>query len=234
MITASDAYGLVIVYLLIIVTLLLYVFLKRKDVCLDRRKMIHILIGNFVFIWWLFDSELPMLVFFTIPFMVLLFLSAPDSEVSFLRQSIIGEASQKGHSYGLFFYAVSITVLVAFFFDHFIAASIGVIAMSYGDGFGSIVGRRMGKHPIKGSKTLEGSLGVFTATFIMTLVVVSFYDFIIGQGLYYTSFTGSFPLLLMAFIAGAFTAVVELYSPGEYDNLIIPISVALLMAILGF
>ena len=136
MITTSDAYGLVIVYLLIIVTLILYVILKKKDVKVDRRKLIHIMTGNFVFVWWLFESELPMLIFFTIPFMVLLFLSAPDSQVKFLKRSIIGEASRKGHSYGLFFYAVSITVLVAFFFDHLIAASIGVVAMSYRDGFG--------------------------------------------------------------------------------------------------
>lgn len=234
MITTSDAYGLVIVYALILVTLSLYVILKKKDVQIDRRKLIHILTGNFVFVWWLFESELPMLIFFTIPFMILLFLSAPDSKIEPLRRSIIGEASQKGHSYGLFFYAVSITVLVAFFFDHFIAASIGVVAMSYGDGFGSIVGKRFGKRKVRGKKTLEGSIGVFCATFIMALVVLSFYSLLIDQGLYFSAFTGNLHMVLVASIAGLFTAVVELYSPGEYDNLIIPISVAILMVLIGF
>lgn len=234
MITTSDAYGLVIVYALILATLSLYVLLKKRDVRIDRRKFIHIITGNFVLVWWLFESQLPMLIFFTIPFMVLLFLSAPDSKIEPLRRSIIGEASAKGHSYGLFFYAVSITVLVAFFFDHFIAASIGVVAMSYGDGFGSIVGRHFGRRPVHGKKTLEGSLGVFTATFMMTLVVLTFYSFIIDQGLYASLFTGNLHPVLVAMIAGAFTAIVELYSPGEYDNLIIPISVAILMVFLGF
>jgi len=234
MITTSDAYGLVIVYSLIVVTLLLYVFLKKKDVKIDRRKLIHILTGNFVFVWWLFESELPMLIFFTIPFMILLFLSAPDSKVTFLKRSIIGEATQKGHSYGLFFYAVSITVLVAFFFDHLIAASIGVVAMSYGDGFGSIVGKKFGKHQLYNGKTLEGSLGVFTATFFMAILVISFYSFIVGEGFYVTAFTGSLPMVFVALVAGIFTAVVELLCPGEYDNLLIPISVAILMVVLGF
>lgn len=234
MITTSDAYGLVIVYFLIIVTLLLYVLLKKKNVKVDRRKLIHITIGNFIFVWWLFESQLPMLIFFTIPFMILLFFSAPDSKINFLKRSIIGEATQKGHSYGLFFYAVSITVMVAFFFDHLIATSIGVIAMSYGDGFGSVVGRRFGKHQIYNGKTLEGSLGVFTATFLMSLVVFSFYSFIIEGGFYVAAFTGSFPIIAVALIAGTFTAIVELLCPGEYDNLVIPISVAILMLFFGF
>jgi len=34
-------------------------------------------------------------------------------------------------------------------------------------------------------------------------------------------------------VLGAYVAIVELYTPGEYDNLVIPITTALIMALAG-
>lgn len=234
MFTVDDLVPTVLVYLLIAAVMGIFFILRVKKVNIDTRKVLHILTGNFVFIWWMYDSQLPMLVFFGIPFMVLLYLSSPKSNSLRMRSNMIGQVSAEGHSLGLFFYATTITVMILLFFENFVAASIGIIAMTYGDGFGSLVGKRFGKTPIYKGKTLEGSAAAFTATFVMTMVVLLFYDFLIAGGHYTISSMSSLPFLLVALIAGLFMAIVELFSPGEYDNLITPLATAALMVLLGF
>ncbi|MDI3483410.1 MAG: phytol kinase [Candidatus Methanomethylophilaceae archaeon] len=68
---------------------------------------------------------------------------------------MIGQVSAEGHSMGLFFYACTITVMVLFFFEHFVAASIGIIAMTYGDGLSSLIGKRYGKREIYHGKMVR-------------------------------------------------------------------------------
>lgn len=234
MFTVDDLVPTLLVYLLIAAVMALFLYLRKKKVDIDTRKVLHILTGNFVFIWWMYDSQLPMLVFFGIPFMLLLYLSSPKSRNMRMRSNILGQVSAEGHHLGLFFYAMTITVMILLFFENFVAASIGIIAMTYGDGFGSLIGKRYGKRVIYKGKTLEGSMAAFTATFLMTMAVLVFYDFLIAGGHYTISGMSSLPFLLVALIAGLFMAVVELFSPGEYDNLITPLATALLMVLLGF
>lgn len=52
-----------------------------------RRKILHILTENFVFIWWMYDSALPMFVFFPLPLMVLSLLASPLSPVKTKKES---------------------------------------------------------------------------------------------------------------------------------------------------
>ncbi|MCQ2052697.1 MAG: hypothetical protein MJZ03_02005, partial [archaeon] len=63
--TTNDAIGLVLVYGLIIVTLVLSAVVEKKYTNLDPRKIVHIGIGNFVFVWWMFTQSWVMLAFFT-------------------------------------------------------------------------------------------------------------------------------------------------------------------------
>ncbi len=234
MFSAEDLLATVLVYLLLAAVLVLFIVLRRKKVDIDTRKVLHILTGNFVFIWWMYESQLPMLVFFAFPFMALLLLSSPVSKLDFMHRNVIGQVSAEGHSLGLFFYACTIAVMVLVFFENFVAASIGIIAMTYGDGFSSLVGKRHGKRPIYKGKTLEGSLAAFAATTIMTYVVLLFYDMLIAGGHYTISTIPDVSFPLVALAAGIFVAVVELISPGEYDNLITPLATAAFLVLLGF
>lgn len=234
MFTTDELVPTLLVYLLIAGVLALFLFLRTRKVNIDTRKVLHILTGNFVFIWWMYDSQLPMLVFFGLPFMLLLYLSSPRSRSLRMRSNMIGQVSAEGHSLGLFFYATTITVMILLFFDNFVAASIGIIAMTYGDGFSSLVGKRFGTHEIYKGKTMEGTAAAFIATSVMTYVVLLFFDFLISGGYYTISSLSSMPFTVVALVAGLFVATVELFCPGEYDNLITPLATAALMVLLGF
>ncbi|MDR2898388.1 MAG: phosphatidate cytidylyltransferase [Spirochaetaceae bacterium] len=100
-------------------------------------------------------------------------------------------------------------LVTAFFFEH-PAATIGIYALAFGDGIASLVGRAVGHLtiPFTGGKTLEGSIACFCAVFIAAFVV---------------SRNPSVSLC----IAGA-AMVLEALPLKDFDNLLIPIVIALL------
>lgn len=229
---SQDIIGLAVVYGIIVAALGISLINEKMGWGLDTRKIVHIGIGNFVFVWWMFSAQWIMLAFFAVPFEIILILAiAGDNPVS---RSKLGELSKdKGHRTGLVFYVFSIIMLIVFFFDHWVAASVGIVAMTYGDGFGSIFGKRFGKHKTINGKSLEGSMGVFLAATIMCAIVVLFYGFICSQGWYCCDHDPSVPLVLLAPVIGLMTAVIETVCPGEFDNIFIPLLTAGACVLMG-
>lgn len=237
-IATVDIVALILVYVYIGAVLGLSLYAEKHWPNIDNRKIVHIGIGNFVFIWWMFINQWVMLVFFTVPFAVILFIAMFKN--NFISNSKLGELTRKGHVTGLFLYVVSINILVIFFFkDHWVAASIAIIAMTWGDGFGSIIGRRWGKHKIIHGKSLEGSLGVLGATFIIGMITYVVF-MAIGQAdlvlwgspiILDTSLIIPWPLAILA--ASVLTAVLEAICNGDYDNFVNPLAVGALLWLLG-
>jgi phytol kinase len=228
----QDIIALVLVYVIIVASLGLSLYLERKGSKIDTRKVVHIGVGNFVFIWWMFTESWVMLLFFTIPFAVILLLAMIKGTP--LYRSKLGELSRQGHTTGLLFYAITVSVMVVFFRDHWTAATIGIVAMTYGDGFGSVFGRRFGKHRIREGKSLEGSFGVFLMTAAVSMAIVLLYGFLASAGYYPDGFyTGIIPAPIACIVAGGVASVVEALCSGSYDNLAVPISTAIVMVLLG-
>ena len=218
--TGQDLVGLVLVYLIIAASIGAALVLERRGSSIDVRKVMHMGVGAFVLVWWMFSA------------IILFFGMLKGNAVS---DSKLGDiANNKGHRTGLFLYAVSITILVAFFWDHWTAATVGVVAMTWGDGFGSVIGRRYGKHGILNGKSLEGSLGVFAATAVSAAAIMLFYGFLISSGYYPGgNATPSVPVWAASLAAGAVASVLEAVCPGEYDNIVIPLTVTGAMVLLG-
>lgn len=224
----QDIIALAVVYAIIVVALTISLLNDKYGWGMDTRKIVHIGVGNFVFVWWAFSAQWIMLAFFAIPFEIILILAVlGDNPIS---KSKLGElSSDKGHKTGLVLYVLSIIIMIVCFFrggifgDHWTAASVGIVAMTYGDGFGSIVGRKFGKHKIIHGKSLEGSIGVFLVSAIMTAVIIIFYSWLSTQGLYGGPCDPDVPVALVAIVVGLITSVVEAVSPGEFDNTFIPL-----------
>lgn len=175
-----------------------------------------------------------MLAFFTIPFALLLFVTMFKGNK--LSQSQLGEISNNmGHRTGLFFYAISVTLMIVLFFDHWLAATIGMVAMTYGDGFGSVIGKRFGRHKTINGKSLEGSLGVIFMTAIVSMGVVALYTFLSNDvsWAHTGAVTAIVPMWSVCIISGIVASLVEMVSPGQADNITIPLSVAIVCVLLG-
>lgn len=130
------------------------------------------------------------------PFIPLTFLMSPYSPLK-----IKSKASSAGHGLGLVYYSISWTILAyAFFYDKFLIA-IGIVAMSYGDGFASLFGTKFGKRKYK----IFGAIAM----------------------LYYNFFNGIQSILLLIFVSSVAT-IVEGITPKGLDNLTVSLASSLL------
>ncbi|MBI0584147.1 MAG: hypothetical protein ISF22_07960 [Methanomassiliicoccus sp.] len=229
--STGDIIGLVLVYTYVAVVIAVATLSKKRFPGTGYRKVIHILVGNIVFLWWVFDSRYIMAFLAALPFVVLLLLVTPKSPVRRLNNSFLQMASADGHGYGLVYYAISWTLLALFLFDDRLVASIAIVAMSYGDGVGGLIGKKYGRKKLWKEKSYVGTSAVACGTFLATLAVIGFYTFLSGYlpDLNVHAFT-LMGAVGVAAIVGVFVAGVELVSPGEYDNLIVPfMTVALVL-----
>lgn len=178
------------------------------------RKVVHIGTGNVIlFAWWLH-----------IPAFVGVGASVLASVVTLLSYSfpiLPGINSVGRKSLGTFFYAVSIGVLVAWFWtiNRPQYAALGILVMAWGDGLAALVGQRFGKHPYKiwdNKKSWEGS---------GTMAVVSF----IVSGLIFLSVQGNnWQTWLVSLSVALLATTLEAFSVYGIDNLTVPLGSAAL------
>jgi phytol kinase len=178
------------------------------------RKVVHIGTGNVIlFAWWLH-----------IPAFVGVGASVLASIVTFLsyRFPILPGINSVGRkSLGTFFYAVSIGILVAWFWsiNKPQYAALGILVMAWGDGLAALVGQRFGKHPYKiweNKKSWEGS---------GTMAVVSF----IVSGLIFLSVNGNnWQTWIVALSVALLATILEAFSIYGIDNLTVPLGSAAL------
>jgi len=211
----GDILGLIFVYVYVAVLLVVSEKVLSKHPTISR-KFLHIMVGNVAFILPVFVTREVMAFVAAGPFILFTFLMSPYTPI----KSIKGRTSAAGHSMGLVYYAITWTILAYLFFDNMIVIAIGILAMSYGDGFASIMGVRFGHTRYKildDEKSYVGSISMFLFTFVTIIVAVFYYDFVINQ-------MEIFILVLISFIA----ALAEGITPKGLDNLSVPFLTAFL------
>ena len=209
----SIAITIVAVYLvaLLIVAELLNHFPKTDSEL--TRKIVHIGSGNVILLaWWL-----------NITGDIIILASVVASLVaitSYFVPILPGVNGVGRKSLGTLFYAISIGILVALFWQgetkQFTA--IGILIMSYGDGMAALIGQNWGKHPYLvwgNKKSWEGSL---TMTAVAILVTAIIFSLVSGWQWQY---------LAIAAIVGIFATILETFSQIGIDNLTVPIGSAL-------
>lgn len=134
------------------------------------RKIVHIGTGNVILLaWWL---HIPAWVGITASI-----LASVVTLLSYQFPILPGINSVGRKSLGTFFYAVSIGVLVAWFWsiNQPQYAVLGILIMTWGDGFAALIGQRFGKHPytVWGvKKSWEGSLTMCLVSYIVTISIL--------------------------------------------------------------
>ncbi|MEL6602544.1 MAG: diacylglycerol/polyprenol kinase family protein [Cyanobacteria bacterium J06614_10] len=135
------------------------------------RKIVHIGAGQVILIaWWL-----------SVPAWLGIAASVVFSGVALLsyRLPILPGINSVGRkSLGTFFYAVSIGVLVAWFWP--LAqpqyAAIGILTMTWGDGLAALIGQRYGAHPYQiwgEKKSWEGSSTMLIVSYVVCAAILT-------------------------------------------------------------
>jgi phytol kinase len=178
------------------------------------RKMVHIGVGNVILLaWWL---QIP-----TWLGVVASVLFSAIAFVSYHLPILPGVNSVGRQSLGTFFYAVSIGLLVGYFWPlgQPYYAALGVLVMTWGDGLAALIGQAFGQHPymlwgIK--KSWEGSLTMAAVSFLVSSLIL-----LAVQGNLWQTWLIS---LLVALVATG----LEAFSKYGIDNLTVPLGSAAL------
>jgi phytol kinase len=213
--------GLVFSYILVFVIIGISTFLQKKNILGDEgaRKFIHIGVSN----WWILA-----MIFFTgedalwyaivppITFIGLNYLS--------YRQNIF-KAMERGGSgtLGTVYFPISLLILVIVSFgilNQPYIGGLGILILGYGDGFAAVIGKKFGKHQLLFGKSVEGSLAMFVASFVVSMILLS----IEGVSLW----------IPIAFIIALISTAIELFTPKGLDNLSVPLLASLAYYLIFF
>ncbi|MCY7332401.1 MAG: SEC59/DGK1/VTE5 family protein [Pseudanabaena sp. CAN_BIN31] len=181
------------------------------------RKVVHIGTGNVLLIaWWL---HIPTWICISAG-VIFSAIALASHNINIL--SMLNDVGRK--TYGVFYYALSITILVTVLWEHHPQyAVIGVMVMSWGDGMAALIGKRFGKHTfihLGNKRSLEGSFAMFVTSLIVIISILG-----IANGFRLKDIGIAIPIAAIA-------ALLEAFSPGGTDNLSVPLSSAGLSYIL--
>ena len=134
------------------------------------RKVVHIGTGNVIlFAWWF---NLPAWLGITASI-----LASAVALISYKFPILPGINSVGRQSFGTFFYALSIGILVGWFWylHQPQYAAIGILVMTWGDGLAALIGQRFGKHPYMvwdSKKSWEGSIAMAVVSYVITSLIL--------------------------------------------------------------
>jgi len=218
----NDIVGIALVYIYVAILLSITEKIISNKYPIASRKILHIMVGNIAFFLFIFETKEAMAFMAAGPFILFTFLMSPYSPI----KSVKDKLSESGHGLGLVYYAIAWTILAYFFFDHTEIIAIGILAMSYGDGFASVIGVKFGEHKYKifnDQKSFEGSIAMFIFTLILFVIALFYYEI-------------SFTFTMFIYLVGIsiVAAFVEGCTPKGLDNLSVPFVTAILYWILNY
>lgn len=176
------------------------------------RKVVHLGTGNLIVLAWWLD----------IPALLGVLAAGLFSALTLVsyRYPVLASVSGVGRqSWGTFFYAVSIGLLMACFWTPatYAFAAMGILIMTWGDGLAALIGQKFGQHGYRLwgiQKSWEGSLTMAAVSFAVCAGVLS-----VSQGL-------SGPTWLIAGLVGIVAMGLEAFSKYGIDNLTVPLGSA--------
>ena len=207
-------YPLILVFLYLGFLVFLAETLKRfitEDPELTR-KIVHIGSGNVILLaWWLNISTLVIVAAAAI--------AAVIAIVSYFTPILPSINSVGRKSLGTLFYALSIGILAAWFWqDYPQYTAIGILVMAWGDGMAAIIGQRFGKHTYRVfdiTKSWEGSLAMAITTLIVTSLILG-----MVEGL-------NWQMGLISLLISLLATALEAFSKLGIDNFTVPVASAI-------
>ncbi len=216
----KDVLGLILsfafVFLMIFIATLIQKLLKLSNDF--SRKIIHIAVGNWIFIALYYFQDWYIAIIGPVAFILINFLS--------YKFTIFKAMELEEKNPGTIYYPISLAICTMFTYARqplLILPYLGIMAMTWGDGMAAVIGKQWPIRELRPRKSLGGS----AAFFIFTLAASMIYLWIEAPQF---SAATIFSYSLMAALIGA---VIELFSPKNLDNLTVPILLGLIGFVIG-
>lgn len=133
-------------------------------------------------------------------------------------------------TYGTVYFALSITVLLAWLWrdgpgDRSVLAAAAIMTMAWGDASAALVGEWLGRHRYRvfgESRSWEGSAAMFIVSIVASGMTLGLFG-----GL------GAGPAITLSVGAALFATIAEAISPRGLDNLAVPLSAGIVLVSLA-
>ena len=177
-----------------------------------ERNVVHLLFGTLLALIVFFLEQEIALILFGIMLIIGIILSEliiRGKKIFFLNKFIEKfERDSVRPGLGTLTFFLGVFISLVFFPSKIVF--LGVLALAFNDSFSTVVGTAFGKHKIWKEKTLEGSIGGFLGTLIITILFLP---------------------LQLALIVSLATTLIELFAILD-DNVMIPPIVSLLITLI--
>ncbi len=200
------------ILLILLVTYLLQTKLNMPEE--KTRKIVHIFIG---FSWFIMTYYFKTSIHLIIPPLTFIFINY----LSYKKGLIKPMERQNNKSLGTVFYAISFTILalITYLMPEFLPYyGLGVLTMAIADGLAPFISFNLKFQIGDTKKTYSGTLGVFVLTIIIAVIFNKYY---------FLDFN-----FLKYLVLGISAAILELIGHNGYDNLTLPIGLALIAFVL--
>ena len=203
--------GYIITSLYMLLVIVLTLVIRRKLTLPDEiyRKFLHISIS---FAWPIMYYTLGATIHMFI--LISVGLVATLIAMKFGVFNMLGRGEEK-HLLGIALFPVSICIMIGITQlvpGSIYACGIGIFALSFGDGFAALIGKRLGKYTPKlyANKSVAGTV----ACIVFGALGMALVSFMMGHTV------AAWKLLLL----GVMASIIELFS-GDWDNIAIPVPV---------
>lgn len=176
------------------------------------RKVVHIGTGNVILLaWWL---QIPGWVGICAGIF-----AAAIAVISYQIPILPSINSVGRHSLGTFFYAISIGLLIAWFWPLASPeyAVLGILVMAWGDGLAAVIGQRFGKHRYQlwgVNKSWEGSLTMWLVSYAVSSLIL-----LVAEG-------NLWQIWVVSAVVASVATGLEFFSKWGVDNLTVPLGSA--------
>ncbi|MDZ7335362.1 MAG: hypothetical protein ONB13_03835 [candidate division KSB1 bacterium] len=216
----KDILGLILsfafVFLMIFLATLIQKLFKLSNEF--SRKIIHIAVGNWVFIALYFFDDWYIALIGPVAFILINFLS--------YKFTIFKAMELEEKNPGTIYYPISLAICTLLTYSQhplLILPYVGIMAMTWGDGMAAVIGQQWPIRQLRPRKSLAGSISFF----IFTLASCLIYLAIEAKHL------SSTEVLLFSLFAALIGMIIELFSPKNLDNLTVPILLGLIGYLIG-
>jgi len=203
--------GFVFVFAMIfIATVIQKLFKLSNDF---SRKIIHITVGNWIFIAIFYFTEWYYAIIGPVAFVLINLLS--------YKFKIFQAMELEEKNPGTIYYPISLTVCTLFTFARvpiLILPFLGIMAMTWGDGMAAVIGKKLSIKQIRPGKSVGGSGSFFIFTFIASII------YLWVAGVTY----GTNTIIMFSLATALLGSIIELFSPKNTDNLTVPIIIGVI------
>jgi phytol kinase len=217
---SKDIVGLILsfafVFLMIFLATLIQKLFKFSNEF--SRKIIHIAVGNWIFIALYYFEDWYIAIIGPVAFILINFLS--------YKFTIFKAMELQEKNPGTIYYPISLAICTLLTYSQnplLFLPYLGIMAMTWGDGLAAVIGKKIPVQQIRPRKSIGGSASFFIFTLLASFIYLLIEPTNLSTG----------TIILYALATAFIGVLIELYSPKNLDNLTVPIMLGLIGFFVG-